>query len=123
MNEPLRERHESLWWLAAPPLLWGFHLLASYCTGAIVCQKLAGSFTAVRLAIAAYSLIALGALAAVGLHGYRRHRHDARDGTHHLDTAEDRHRFLGLATLLLSGLAALAVCYQALPALFIRSCR
>jgi hypothetical protein len=123
MNEQLRERHESLWWLAAAPLIWAVHLLASYCTAAIFCQKLDGRFAAVRIAIAAYSLLALSALIALAVRSYRRHRYGDTFGTQHHDTPEDRHRFLGFATLLLASIAALAVVYQSLPALFIGSCR
>jgi len=41
---------------------------------------------------------------------------------HDDDTPEDRHRFLGFATLLLSALSAVAVLYAGLVAVFIRSC-
>jgi hypothetical protein len=126
MAEPLHEQHESLWWLAAPPLIWAVHLLASYCTAAIYCQKLVergGPLGAARLAIVVYSVLALAALIGVGVRGYRRHRYGETTGTRHLDTPEDRHRFLGFATVLLSGIAAVAVTFEALPALFIGSCR
>jgi hypothetical protein len=43
--------------------------------------------------------------------------------THDLDSPEDRHRFLGFATLLLSGLSAVAVAYAALAATFFDTCR
>jgi len=43
--------------------------------------------------------------------------------THDLDTPEDRHRFLGFATLLLSGLSAVAVLYAAFAATFFDTCR
>lgn len=123
MSEQLRERRESLWWLAAAPLIWGVHLLASYCTAAIFCQKQGGALGAVRLAITGYSVLALVALIALGMRGYRAHHYGDTTGTRHLDTPEDRHRFLGFATLLLAGIAAVAVVYQALPAVFIGSCR
>jgi len=41
---------------------------------------------------------------------------------HDADTPEDRHRFLGFATLLLSGLSAVAVIYTALVVVVFRSC-
>jgi hypothetical protein len=126
MQEQLREEHESLWWLAAAPIIWAAHLLLSYCTAAIFCQKLVergGPLGAARLAIAGYSVVAVLALIALGVRGYRRHRYGDTTGTRHLDTPEDRHRFLGFATVLLAGIAAVAVIYQALPAIFIGSCR
>jgi hypothetical protein len=62
----------------------------------------------------------------IGWDGYRRHRlpGGASDGGHHAsDTPEDRHRFMGFATTLLSGISAIAILYQALAAVFIGSCR
>ena len=126
MTEELREQHESLWRLAASPLLWAAHLLASYCTAAVFCEKFAsgaGSLANVRVAIALFTLVALAAIGAVGWRGYRRHRYGDVNTPHDFDSPEDRHRFLGFATLLLSGLSAVAVVYQALPAVFIGSCR
>ena len=43
--------------------------------------------------------------------------------THDLDSPEDRHRFLGFATLLLSGLSGVAVLYAALAAMYFDTCR
>jgi hypothetical protein len=126
MNSDLREEHESLWRLAASPLIWSLHLLLSYCTAAIFCEKLAGegvSFATVRWAIAVYTLLALAGIGFYGLRGYRAHRYGDASLPHDFDSPEDRHRFLGFATLLLSGLSAVAVLYQALPAVFIGSCR
>lgn len=121
----MNESHESLWPLASAPLVWALHLLASYITAAIYCQKLGGSLAPVRGAIAGYTVLALLVLAFFGVRGYRRQRagSGAAPPTHSFDTPTDRHRFLGLAALLLSGLSAVAVVYQALPAVFIGSCR
>lgn len=126
MAEKLQEGHESLWRLAASPLVWAAHLMASYCTAAIFCEKYSGaddSLAAVRVAIAVFTALALAAIAAFGLRGYQRHRFGDANTPHDFDSPEDRHRFLGFATLLLSGLSAVAVVYQALPAVFIGSCR
>jgi hypothetical protein len=49
-------------------------------------------------------------------------RLDSSKPPHDDDTPEDRHRFLGWATFLLSILSAIAVCYSALAAVFLRSC-
>ena len=123
MTEKLHEEQESLWRLAASPLVWAAHLMASYCTAAVFCEKYAGSLATVRVAIAVFTLLALAAIGVVGLRGYRRHRYGDVNTPHDFDSPEDRHRFLGFATLLLSGLSAVAVVYQALPAVFIGSCR
>ena len=126
MNEQLREERESLWPLAAPPLIWAAHLLASYCTAAVYCEKFVArgdSLGAARTAIAVYTVLALGAIAFVGAQGYRRHRYGDSTTPHDFDSPEDRHRFLGFATFLLAGLAAVAVIFQAFPAVVIGSCR
>jgi len=126
MNERLREERESLWRLAAPPLIWAAHLLSSYCTAAIYCEKFAGrgdSLGAARIAIVVYTVVALAGIAVFGVRGYQRHRYGDSTTPHDFDSPEDRHRFLGFATFLLAGLAGVAVVYQALPAAFIGSCR
>ena len=42
---------------------------------------------------------------------------------HDDDTPEDRHRFIGFSTFLLSGLSAVAVVYTGLAALLIETCQ
>ncbi len=70
-----------------------------------------------------YSAIALAGIALIGYEGFRRHRHGTEATTHDLDTPGDRHRFLGFATLLLSGLSAVGVLYAALAATYFTTCR
>jgi hypothetical protein len=126
MNSELHERDDSLWRLAASPLAWAGHLLLSYCTAAIWCEKVAGragSLSGARVAIAIYTACALVVIGGFGWRGYKRHTLLGSALPHDADTPEDRHRFLGFATLLLSGLSALAVLYQALAAVIIGSCR
>jgi len=126
MDEQIREERESLWWLAAPPLVWAAHLLFSYCTAAIYCEKVVArgdELGIIRVIIAVYTVVALAAITFVGVRGYRRHRYGDSTTPHDFDSPEDRHRFLGFATFLLAGLAAVAVLYQALPAALIGSCR
>jgi hypothetical protein len=126
MITDLREERESLWRLVAPPTLWALHLLLSYCTAAIYCEKTAapeGPLGPVRIAIAVYTALALTGIAYYGVRGQRAHRHGGAALPHDDDSPEDRHRFLGFATALLAGISAIAVMWQALPAVFIGSCR
>jgi hypothetical protein len=81
-----------------------------------------GGLATVRVAIALYTLVALTTIGGIGWIGYRRHSYGGAELPHDDDTPEDRHRFLGFATLLLSGLSAVATLYAALVAVFIRSC-
>jgi hypothetical protein len=123
----------SLWLLTIAPTIWAAHLLLSYATAAVWCARFAapaGPLNGVRVAVAVYTAVALAAILVVGIEGYRRHRYapGATGGgfeatTRDLDTPEDRHRFLGFATLLLAGLSAVAVIYAAMAATFIDTCR
>jgi hypothetical protein len=122
----LPESRESLWTLAASPLAWAAHFLLSYVTAAVWCAKFAkpgDSLSGVRVAIGVYTVLALAVIAVVGARGWRRHRHGHAPLPHDADTPEDRHRFLGFATVLLSGLSAVAVLYASLAAVFIGDCR
>lgn len=119
------ERHQSLWLLTASPSIWAVHFLLCYATASIWCAKVVGSggsLTAVRVAIAVYTALALVGIGIVGWVGYRRHRLGRAEPPHDADTPEDRHRFLGFATLLLSALSAVAVLFAALVAVFFGTC-
>ena len=119
----VKEKHASLWILTIAPSTWGLHFLLSYGTAAVFCAKVGGSLEPVRLAIAVYTAVALGGIAMVLLHGYRKHTFGKSALPHDFDTAEDRHRFLGFATVLLSVLSAVATIYVSLTVLFIETCR
>lgn len=116
----------SLWLLTIGPTIWAVHLLLSYVTAAVWCAKFApagGPLDGVQTAIIWYTAVALVGIAVVGWEGFRRHRHGTEATTHDLDTREDRHRFVGFATLLLSGLSAVGVVYAALAAQYFTICR
>ena len=123
------ERQDPLWMLAASPMIWAAHFLLSYVTAAVWCAKLAGfagadaSLGFVRVAIAVYSVLALVPVALIGARAFKRQRLTGTAAEHDLDTSLDRHRFLAFATLLLSGLSAIAIVYAALATVFIESCR
>ncbi|MDQ3564351.1 MAG: hypothetical protein M3436_09475 [Pseudomonadota bacterium] len=119
------EKEQSLWLLTASPIFWAAHFLLCYITAAIWCAKvvgLGGSLASVRVAIAVYTALALAAIGIVGRIGYRTHSHGNATLPHDDDTPEDRHRFLGFATLLLSALSAVAVIYAGLVIFFFKSC-
>lgn len=116
---------KQLFLLAVSPVIWAAHLLLSYITAAIWCAKFVpsdGSLGVVRSAVAVYTAIAFGATLLVAWIGWRMDRLDAANPPHDRDTARSRHGFLGFATLLLSGMSAVAILYQAMVVIFIRSC-
>ncbi len=119
------EKNQSLWLLTASPAIWAAHFLLCYITAAIWCAKVAG---AGRLALGRpcgdrrLHVVALVGIGIIGWSGYRRHSYGSATVPHDFDTPEDRHRFLGFATLLLSALSAVATIYAALVAVFIGSC-
>lgn len=126
------ESRQRLWIVPASPVIWSLHFMACYITAALWCGVVVGRegpLTSARAAIGVYTVIALAAIAAVGWLGWRAHRHHAGgagradEPPHDDDTPEDRHRFLGFATVLLSGLSGVATIYSALAAVFIETCQ
>ncbi len=118
--------HYSLWLLTIAPTIWAAHLLICYITAAIWCAKFVGpdgALGTIQTAITWYTIVALAGIAVIGWEGLRRHRHGTEATTHDLDSVQDRHRFLGFATLLLSGLSAVGVLYAALAATYFETCR
>lgn len=126
MLTELPEKQDSLWMIAASPTIWAAHFLASYITAAVWCAKVAGDGGALggaRVAIGAYTVLALVPVALIGVRAFHRQRVGGPAPEHDLDSSLDRHRFLAFATLLLSGLSAVAILYAALAAVFVESCR
>src|SRR5688572_3424766 len=67
------EKNQSLWLLTVSPVIWATHLMLSYATASIWCAKVAGpggSLWSVRMAIAAYSVIAFTGIGITGWIGY-----------------------------------------------------
>jgi hypothetical protein len=121
----LREQPWRVWLLALSPTVWAAHFLMCYVTAAVWCAKLpAGtSLQPVRLAIGGYTVAALAGIAIVWWIGFRAWTHGRDPGPYDADTPEDRHRFLGFATVLLSGLSGIAVVYAALVPVFLDTCQ
>lgn len=121
----LPEKKESLWILTFSPAIWAAHFLLSYVTAAIYCAKVAGrtgSLGSARTAIIVYTVLALIGILITGWSGLRKHKIGDTTLPHDFDSPEDRHRFLGFATLLLSVLSAIATIYVALTIIFINTC-
>jgi Kef-type K+ transport system membrane component KefB len=117
---------ESLWTLITAPAVWAVHFLLCYIAAALVCAKanaFPASFEALRFGIGLATAVALAAIVVAGLLAWRQWGFGVHDPPHDAANDEDRRRFQGLATLLLSGLSFVAVIYAALPVLFLVDCR
>ncbi len=124
-KQELPEQDESLWILVVSPTVWAVHFLLCYITAAVWCAKVvgrSGTLDAVQVTIGVYTALALVGIGVAGWIAFRRHSHGTATAPHDFDTPGDRHRFLGFAALLLSGLSAVGVLYVALTAVFIGSC-
>src|SRR5690606_32245005 len=119
-------RDRSLWMLTVSPTVWALHFLIAYGTAAVWCARYAQATNPlgpVRAAIVVYTVVALGIIGATGLWGWRTHRRGGASLPHDDDTPEDRWRFMGFATFLLSGLSAVAVIFAALVIVFVETCQ
>jgi hypothetical protein len=124
-RELIAEDRESLWMLTISPLIWAAHFVLSYIGAAIWCGNLEdrrGALGPANSAIVGLSIVALIGISITGWRGWRRHKYGGGEKPYDKDTAEDRHRFLGYATVLLSALSAVAVVYSTLVAMVVRSC-
>lgn len=120
----LPEEKESLWRLVVSPTIWSAHFLLCYITAAVWCAKRGAdaSLFGVRVAIALYTAVAIAGISWNAWDGYRRHRLGSAKLPHDFDSPEDRHRFLGFATLLLALLSGVATLYAAMVAVFFWNC-
>ncbi len=124
-DEHPAEERESLWMLTVSPVIWATHFMASYLTAAVWCAKYAGpsgTLGPARTAIIIYTVAAIAGIGVVAWIAARRADISGDLSPHDADTAHSRHRFLGLATLLLSGLSAVATLFAAAVIIFVRTC-
>ncbi|MGE0160170.1 MAG: hypothetical protein AB7T31_12240 [Gemmatimonadales bacterium] len=111
--------------MVVSPSTWGAHFLLCYVTAAVFCAKSAAAAPLgwVQWAVAGYTALALAVIGISGWSAWKRHRFGESSSPHADDTPEDRHRFLGYATFLLSVLSGVGVVFTSLAAVFIGSCR
>lgn len=123
MNADVSEKKDSLLMLAASPMIWAAHFAISYAIASIHCAKLpTASFAPARIAIAIVTCVSLAGIAFIGLRGFARHRLGGAPPPHDADTPASRHRFLGFATALLSGLSATAIVFETLAVVLVARC-
>lgn len=116
----------SLWIMIAAPSVWALHFLLSYWAAAIWCAKIpqpTEPILAVRIGVGVLTLAALAAvgwLAWTAVRSYQATLLIQEKLTEHSEA--ERTRFLGHATLLLCSLSAVAIVFDAMPALVFDSC-
>jgi heme/copper-type cytochrome/quinol oxidase subunit 3 len=124
-NPHVQEDKQNLWLLAISPTIWAAHFLLCYITAAIWCAKYAGpnqELGIVRPAIVIYTILAVAGISITGWIGYRKHSYGNATLPHDADSPEDRHRFLGFATLLLSALSLIGTLFAAMVVVFFGRC-
>jgi len=102
-------------------MIWTVHFIASYWTIAIGCAKSMDP-DSIRMAIVAYTVVAIFLIAVVALRSYRRHRVGEATMTHDFDSVEEQNRFLSFAAFLLAMLSGIATLFTALVVVFLRTC-
>jgi len=116
---------ETLWTLFTGPVVWALHFLVCYAAAAVYCAKasqLTFSFGMLRFALGAITVLALLAILSAAWLAWRQWGFGSGEPPHDEPTRQDRLRFQGFATLLLSGLSSLAVIFVSVPLLFIEVC-
>lgn len=130
MNPPetqdaVQERRQSLWLLTLSPSIWAAHFVLTYIAAALWCGRSAdrsAGLGSLQLIVVGAGLAAIAAIALIGNAGWRRRQHGKGQPPYDEDTPEDRHRFLGFATVLLSALSGVATVYVTMSVLFIGNC-
>jgi hypothetical protein len=120
------EERQSLWLLTTSPAIWAGHFAVSYALAALWCgtdpDRAASGVAPPTLGILISGFVALAAIVYTGVAGWRKHSLGDETPPHDRDTPEDRSRFLGFATVLLSGLSALATIFVMLSAALVPLC-
>jgi hypothetical protein len=126
MKSVIPREVESFWTLFTAPVVWAIHFVVCYVAVAVYCAKAATldfGFGTVRLALAGFTVVALGMIVLSAYLAWRQWGFGSGDPPHDHATRRDRALFQGFATLLLSGLSFVAVAYVAIPLLFIAECQ
>jgi hypothetical protein len=109
-KDEVAEERQSLWLLTISLAIWSAHFLISYIGAAIWCGRLVertAGLEPLRVSIIGLAVIALIGIGITGRAGWEKHSHGSSEPPHDEDTPEDRHRFLGFATVLLTALSAI----------------
>jgi hypothetical protein len=116
------EDRTELWWLAAPAPVWLGHFIASYALVAMWCMTDHDNLGWAGLGLGVLTAVAVTALVGIGLRACSRF---ARVPSEVPDADSDlaRHRFVALATILLSSLAIVGIGFVVFAAFVVGECR
>jgi len=121
---------DSLFSLIVGPMVWVAHFLSIYVFTALACARGFFEVEALGLGIVplvggALTLVAVALIVDAGVLSWRRwHAAQGEEQPPHDDNhPASRRRFMAYAGLLLSGIALIATIWEALPILFLTTCR
>ncbi|WP_027136191.1 hypothetical protein [Geminicoccus roseus] len=115
----------NLWTLITPPTVWALHFLFCYVVAAIACAKFgrAADLDGTRIVIAVATVAAAGLIVVAAVTARHHWSIGSELPPYDEPTSQDRERFLGVSTFLVSCLSFVGVIFVAMPALFISDCR
>ncbi|HJU42447.1 MAG TPA: hypothetical protein VJ691_06510 [Vicinamibacterales bacterium] len=117
------QRADSIWVPVVAPMIWAAHFLGCYAWMVLACGRFHDSIgTPTDAAITGVTAVALIAISALFVHGWRRHGYDMPDRPNDDASPEDRTRFMAFTTMLLAGLSWIATLYVGLAAWSIGGC-
>jgi hypothetical protein len=119
------ESRQRVWIVPGPLVVWAAHFMLCYITAALWCGMVVdrlGTLGLARVLIAIYTVAALAAIGGIAWLGRQAYQVGDEGPPHDADSPEDRHRFLGFATLLIAGLSTVGVIYSAMAAVFVETC-
>ncbi|MEC7760895.1 MAG: hypothetical protein VX874_03155 [Pseudomonadota bacterium] len=124
------ERHEfsadadSLWRLTLAPATWALHFVLCYATISLACARGLFPVGAARFWLLGLTVLAL---LVIGRQGYKALKQwnvlDTGALSHPDGRAEDRHRFLGHAALLIAVISTIGTVFTSFPLLLLEGCR
>ena len=122
-SKEFSEEAGSLWRIALAPTVWAGHFLLCYATVSLACVRGVIPIETSRIALIAVSVVVLLFFLWQGWRAWRQWAPE-RDHPAALSEgkAEDRHRFLGHATFLLTLISGIATVYTTLPLLLLGGC-
>ena len=117
---------ETFWTLFTAPTVWALHFLVCYVAVAVYCAKqgaLAMSFDTMRWLLGGITVAALAIIVLSAWLAWRQWGFGTEEPPHDAPTEDDRRKFQGFATLLLSGLSFVSVLYVTVPLFVIGACQ